>query len=71
MIQVSFVAYWIGGAFLSLAYWDYPYILVALLVLTWAVVKKGLRPQTAAARRAVTIAPARLAKEGPRSSGTL
>ncbi len=42
MIQVSFIGYWVGGAFLSLAYWDFPYLLVAMLVLTWAVVQKSL-----------------------------
>jgi putative inorganic carbon (hco3(-)) transporter len=38
MIQVSFVGYWVGGSFLGLAYWDYPYILVIALVLTRIVV---------------------------------
>ncbi len=42
MIQASLIGYWIGGAFLSLAYWDYPYILVALLVLTKVVVDREL-----------------------------
>jgi probable O-glycosylation ligase (exosortase A-associated) len=43
MIQVAFVGYWVGGAFLGLAYWDYPYLLVAVLVLTRVVVAKRLK----------------------------
>jgi probable O-glycosylation ligase (exosortase A-associated) len=40
MIQVSLAAYFVGGAFLSLAYWDMPYYLfVALAVTQYAVVK--------------------------------
>jgi probable O-glycosylation ligase (exosortase A-associated) len=52
MIQVSFIGYWVGGSFLSLAYWDYPYILVATLVVMRVVVlrersaRKGERPVT-------------------------
>jgi probable O-glycosylation ligase (exosortase A-associated) len=38
MIQVSFIGYWVGGSLLSLAYWDYPYILMATLVVTRVVV---------------------------------
>jgi probable O-glycosylation ligase (exosortase A-associated) len=34
MIQVSLVGYLVGGAFLNLAYWDLPYSLLAILVLT-------------------------------------
>lgn len=33
MIQVSLVAYMVGGAFLGLGYWDMPYTLAAILVL--------------------------------------
>jgi probable O-glycosylation ligase (exosortase A-associated) len=43
MIQVAFVGYWVGGAFLGLAYWDYPYLLVAVMVLTKVVVTKRLK----------------------------
>ena len=63
MIQVSSIGYWVGGAFLSLAYWDFPYILVALLVLTWTVVQKQLSPQTASTRRPLALAAGGLAKE--------
>jgi probable O-glycosylation ligase (exosortase A-associated) len=44
MIQVSFIGYWVGGAFLSLSYWDYPYILLATLVLTHVVVQRESAP---------------------------
>ena len=42
MIQVSFVGYWVGGSFLGLAYWDMPYVLLSVLVLTRVVVDKQL-----------------------------
>lgn len=42
MIQVSFVGYWVGGSFLGLAYWDMPYVLLSILVLTRVVVDKQL-----------------------------
>jgi probable O-glycosylation ligase (exosortase A-associated) len=34
MIQVSLIGYWVGGSFLGLAYWDLPYLLSTILVLT-------------------------------------
>ena len=37
MIQVSLIGFWVGGSFLSFAYWDYPMVLVALLVAMRAV----------------------------------
>jgi putative inorganic carbon (HCO3(-)) transporter len=40
MIQVSLVGFWVGGSFLGLEYWDYPYLLVAILVLTKVVVER-------------------------------
>ena len=42
MLQTSFVAYSVGGAFLGLAYFDLLYHLVALTVLVRAVVEKEL-----------------------------
>lgn len=42
MIQVSLVAYMVGGAFLNLAYFDLPYYLVTLVVLTRVLVQKEL-----------------------------
>jgi probable O-glycosylation ligase (exosortase A-associated) len=45
MIQVCFVGYWVGGSFLSLAYWDMPYVLLGVLVLCKRLVDKELVPQ--------------------------
>ncbi len=45
MIQVSYIGYWVGGSFLGLAYWDLPYVLMAILVLTRVVVDKQLATQ--------------------------
>jgi putative inorganic carbon (hco3(-)) transporter len=42
MVQVSMVGYAVGGAFLSLTYWDLPYNIMALLVVTkyWLLEKR-------------------------------
>lgn len=40
MLQVSLVGYAVGGAFLGLAYFDLPYQLVAMLVLTKVIAEK-------------------------------
>ena len=42
MVQVSLIGYWVGGSFLGLAYWDFPYVLVGILVLTKLVIDKQL-----------------------------
>jgi len=42
MIQAALIGFWVGGSFLGLAYWDYPYILIAVLVLTRVVVQRRL-----------------------------
>jgi len=42
MIQVSLVGYAVGGAFLSLAYYDVPYNLLVVLVLTRRLVEREL-----------------------------
>jgi len=39
MIQVSLIGYYSGGAFLGLAYWDLPYYLMVVLLLTSTVLK--------------------------------
>jgi len=49
MIQVSFVGFATGGAFLSLLYWDVPYYLMAAMVATRILVEKELAEQTALA----------------------
>lgn len=41
MIQVSLIAYFVGGAFLSLAYWDVPYYLMVVLAVTLHAVRTG------------------------------
>jgi probable O-glycosylation ligase (exosortase A-associated) len=43
MIQVSLVGYFVGGAFLSLAYYDVPYNLVVALVLTRVLIEKEVK----------------------------
>jgi probable O-glycosylation ligase (exosortase A-associated) len=55
MVQVSFIGFWVGGAFLSLAYWDFPYLLVAILVVTHVVVQRSLRQQPTDPKQSVAI----------------
>jgi probable O-glycosylation ligase (exosortase A-associated) len=43
MVQVSIAAYACGGAFVSLAYFDYPYHLIVLVILTKTVVRMSER----------------------------
>ena len=43
MIQASLIGYIVGGAFLSLLYFDVPYYLMAAMVATRIVVEKGLK----------------------------
>ncbi len=45
MIQVSLLAYFIGGSFLNLAYWDVPYYLMVILAVLEHIVKKTPRAQ--------------------------
>ena len=71
MIQVSFIGYWVGGAFLSLAYWDFPYLLVAILVVTQAVVQKSLSQLPTDPRQAIAIPPLGLGKQIGQLSRTL
>ncbi|MCF6246270.1 MAG: putative O-glycosylation ligase, exosortase A system-associated [Desulfobacula sp.] len=42
MIEISFVGYAVGGAFLGLAYWDLPYQLMAIVLIVKEIVKKDL-----------------------------
>lgn len=48
MCQVSLIGYAIAGAFLSLAYYDFPYYVAAILNITHTVVVGALQPQLAA-----------------------
>ena len=58
MIQVSLVGYWVGGTFLALEYWDYPYLLMALLVLTqWSSGAKARRRPRRCRQRRVSRGP--------------
>jgi probable O-glycosylation ligase (exosortase A-associated) len=60
MCQVSLIGFWVGGSFINLQYWDYPYIIVAVLVLTQVVVRRELeqpsRDEVADARAEVGVA---------------
>jgi probable O-glycosylation ligase (exosortase A-associated) len=64
MIQVAFIGYWVGGAFLGLAYWDYPYLLIAVLVLTRLVVLKRLEETKAEAVAVANVPAPRLTTQG-------
>lgn len=58
MIQISLLAYLVGGAFLNLAYWDMPYYLAVALIVARFAVRQG----RAAAARSPAAAPAGAAK---------
>lgn len=45
MVQVSLVAYVVGGAFLGLAYFDLPYHIIAISVLCREIVKRSIAEQ--------------------------
>lgn len=51
MFQVTLVAYFVGGAFLSLSYFDLPWHVVSILVIMRAMLEEQGVPVTAAARR--------------------
>lgn len=55
MIQVSLIAFMVGGTFLGLAYWDMPYTLAAILVLLRKLLEEAKLPRVAVGpgRRAV------------------
>jgi probable O-glycosylation ligase (exosortase A-associated) len=59
MVQVSLVGYFVGGAFLSLAYFDVAYYLAVMLVLTRVMLEKelGEKPGAIARPRAFSGAP--------------
>jgi len=56
MIQAALVGFWVGGSFLGLAYWDYPYILIVVLVLTKGVVEKTITDFKVAAETKISSA---------------
>ena len=57
MIQVSMVGFATGGAFLSLLYYDVPYYLAAVMVVTGALVEKALKQQAAEAKNQASAIP--------------
>jgi len=57
MIQVALVGFWVGGSFLGLAYWDYPYLLMAVAVLTKLVALKHIEQDAAKPEGVVTRQP--------------
>lgn len=50
MVQVSLIAFSVGGAFLSLVYFDLPYYIVALVVLVDATMRERVIPQPLTSR---------------------
>jgi probable O-glycosylation ligase (exosortase A-associated) len=72
MIQVSLIGFWVGGSFLNLSYWDYPYLLMTLLVLTKAVILRQTQPSApplpTVTGRDVLPSPARDAKQAGTAS---
>lgn len=51
MIQVSLIAYMVGGTFLGLGYWDMPYTLAAIVLLLRRLVEQAKVPKGAMVRR--------------------
>jgi probable O-glycosylation ligase (exosortase A-associated) len=58
MVQVSLIGYAVGGAFLNLAYYDVPYNLLAVLVVTRVMLEKQLRSAVKPAAASVPPKPA-------------
>lgn len=61
MLQVSLIAYAVGGAFLGLAYFDLPYHLMAMIVITRIIVQDAIEANGKHSGNGVTI-PARTGK---------
>jgi len=55
MLQVSIVGYVVGGTFLGLAYFDLPYSLMALVVVTHEIVVRELRAEQASPEPAMAL----------------
>ncbi|WP_426340813.1 putative O-glycosylation ligase, exosortase A system-associated [Pseudoduganella sp. S-14] len=53
MLQVSLIGFMVGGAFLSLAYFDVPYYIMVIMVATRLLVQKTLKEQAAQAPAAL------------------
>ena len=46
MLQVSIIGFAVSGAFLSLAYFDYYYHLIAITLITWSLAREGSPAKT-------------------------
>lgn len=57
MLQVSLIGYTVGGAFLSLTYYDFPYYVASMLAITRVVVSREIQPVRRAASPAGGPAP--------------
>lgn len=64
MSQVSLVGYATGGAFLSLSYYDFPYYVASMLIITRLIVARELQ-----AAKAEAVAKAKAAVEGTAGQG--
>lgn len=64
MTQTALIAYFVGGSFLGLAYWDYPYILVVMLVATRVAVERHLKDVEVEQVRANASGPRLQAQDG-------
>ena len=59
MLQVSLLGFFVGGAFLSLTYFDVPYYLMAIMVVTKVIVARELRASVPATVRRAALPPSR------------
>jgi probable O-glycosylation ligase (exosortase A-associated) len=64
MIQAGLIGFWVGGSFLGLAYWDYPYVLVAVLVLTRVTVERRISEVPVVVKAAPIAEPGSLRPQG-------
>ncbi|MES2758031.1 MAG: putative O-glycosylation ligase, exosortase A system-associated [Pseudomonadota bacterium] len=55
MLQVSMLGFAVGGAFLSLAYFDVPYYVMAVMVATRVIVERQLKATAAGGQSAATL----------------
>lgn len=67
MVQVSMVGYWVGGTFLGLAYWDYPYLLMVIVVLCKLVVTRELKAVPSVTPAATAVAASPIGMQEPRA----
>jgi probable O-glycosylation ligase (exosortase A-associated) len=65
MIQAALIGFWVGGSFLGLAYWDYPYILLIVLVLTKVAVERCIATAGAEVTTESSTVSPRLRTQGP------